>query len=124
MQKPLQEATQADVLAMQAAIATPQPALLPRVVYNLLLAEGLPLTTPLTTVLEQQLYLAHNVALVVQAVPLDVLTDTLRALQAAGTPATYLTVYAPWINDDNFMLGIKTVAETLGYSEDKLRLRG
>lgn len=124
VQKPLQEATQADVLAMQAAIATPQPALLPRVVYNLLLAEGLPLTTPLTTVLEQQLYLAHNVALVVQAVPLDVLTDTLRALQAAGTPATYLTVYAPWINDDNFMLGIKTVAETLGYSEDKLRLRG
>ena len=124
VQKPLQEATQADVLAMQVAIATPQPALLPRVLYNLLLAEGLPLTTPLRTVLEQQLYLAHNVALVVQAIPLDVLTDTLRALQAAGTPATYLTVYAPWINDDNFMLGIKTVAETLGYSEDKLRLRG
>ncbi|WP_051603165.1 site-specific DNA-methyltransferase [Simplicispira psychrophila] len=124
VQKPLQEATQADVLAMQAAIATPQPALLPRVLYNLLLAEGLPLTTPLRTVLEQQLYLAHNVALVVQAIPLDVLTDTLRALQAAGTPATYLTVYAPWVADDNFMLGIKTVAETLGYSDDKLRLRG
>jgi len=33
-------------------------------------------------------------------------------------------VYAPWIEDDNFMLGIKTMAETLGFSDDKLRLRG
>jgi hypothetical protein len=35
-----------------------------------------------------------------------------------------LEVYAPWIADDNFMLGIKTVAESLGYSDDKLKLRG
>ena len=124
LQKPLQQASQADVLALQTAIATPQPAQLPRVLYNLLLAEGLPLTTALRTVKDQQLYLAADVALIVHAMPLDELTDTLRALADAGTPATYLTVYAPWIGDDNFMLGIKTVAETLGYSDDKLRLRG
>ena len=124
LRKPLQDATQADVLALQAAIATPQPAQLPRVLHNLLLAEGLPLTTQLHSVKDQCLYLAANVLLVVHALPLAELTDTLRGLQAAGTPATYLTVYAPWIADDNFMLGIKTVAETLGYSEDKLRLRG
>ena len=124
LQKPLQQATQADVLALQTAIATPQPTQLPRILYNLLLAEGLPLTTPLRTIKDQHLYLAGDVALVVQALPLDELTDTLRALQSQGTPATYLTVYAPWIADDNFMLGIKTVAESLGYSEDKLRLRG
>ncbi|MBU4423602.1 MAG: site-specific DNA-methyltransferase [Gammaproteobacteria bacterium] len=124
LQKPLQQATQADVLALQASIATPQPSQLPRVLYNLLLAEGLPLTTPLRTVIDQHLYLAADVAFVVQALALDTLTDSLRALQAEGTPAVYLTVYAPWIADDNFMLGIKTVAETLGYSEDKLRLRG
>ncbi len=123
LQKPLQQATQADVLALQTAIATPQPAQLPRILYNLLLAESLPLTTPLHTVIDQHLYLADNVALIVQAVALDTLTDTLRALQEAGTPATYITVYAPWIADDNFMLGIKTVAESLGYSDDKLRLR-
>ena len=52
------------------------------------------------------------------------LTDTLRALQTEATAPVYLTVYAPWIADDNFMLGIKTVAETLGFSADKLRLRG
>lgn len=124
LQKPLQQATQADVLALQTAIATPQPAQLPRILYNLLLSESLPLTTPLHTIKDQHLYLAADVLLVVQTLPLDELTDTLRALQAQGTPATYLTVYAPWIADDNFMLGIKTMAETLGYSEDKLRLRG
>ncbi|MBK5205937.1 MAG: site-specific DNA-methyltransferase, partial [Polaromonas sp.] len=124
LQKPLQHATQADVLALQAAIATPQPAQLPRILYNLLLAEGLPLTTALRTVIDQQVYLAANVAFVVRALPLDLLTDTLRALQQEAAPPAYLTVYAPWIADDNFMLGIKTMAETLGYSEDKLRLRG
>ena len=126
LHKPLQDASQADVLALQATMAaTPQPAShLQRVLYNLLLAEGLPLTTPLRTVVSEHLYVAGDVALLVRALPLDQLTDTLRALQAEGTPATYLTVYAPWIADDNFMLGIKTVADTLGYSEDKLRLRG
>jgi adenine-specific DNA-methyltransferase len=124
LQKPLQHATQADVPALQASIATPQPAQLPRILYNLLLAEGLPLTTALRTVIDEHLYLAANVAFVVKSLPLDTLTDTLRALQQEATPPAYLTVYAPWIADDNFMLGIKTVAETLGYSEDKLRLRG
>ena len=124
LQKPLQHATQADVLALQTAIATPQPAQLPRILYNLLLAENLPLTTALRTVIDQQVYLAANVAFVVQALPLDLLTDTLSALQQEAAPPAYLTVYAPWIADDNFMLGIKTMAETLGYSEDKLRLRG
>ena len=124
LQKPLQQASQADVLALQAAIATPQPALLPRILYNLLLAEGLPLTTPIRTVIEEQVYVAANVAFIVRALPLELLTDTLRALQQEAAPPAYLTVYAPWIADDNFMLGIKTMAETLGYSEDKLRLRG
>ena len=124
LQKPLQQATQADVQVLQASIATPQPAQLPRILYNLLLAEGLPLTTALRPVIDEQVYVAANVAFVVRALPLDLLTDTLRALQQEAVPPAYLTVYAPWIADDNFMLGIKTMAETLGYSEDKLRLRG
>jgi adenine-specific DNA-methyltransferase len=126
--KPLQDATQADVLKLQTAMATPQPEQLPRVLYNLLLAESLPLTTTLRTIKDQYLYLAEsdkgNVALILHPIPLKELTDTLRQLQNDSTPAVYLTVYAPWIADDNFMLGIKTMAESLGYSEDKLRLRG
>lgn len=72
----------------------------------------------------QHLYQAADVLLIVQAAPLDELIDTLHALQVAGTPALHLTVYAPWIANNNFMLGIKTVAESLGYSSDKLRLCG
>lgn len=129
LDKPLQDATQADLAALQANIATPQPAQLPRVLHNLLLAEGLPLTTRIAPVHnahipEGSLYLAADVLLVVKAVPMDALTDTLRALQAAGTPAHYLTVYAPWVDDNNFMLGIQSVASTLGFSDEKLRLRG
>lgn len=124
LQKPLQDATQADMAALQMSIATPQPEQLHRVLHNLLLAEQLPLTTTLHTVKEAYLYLADNVLLIVKPVPLAELTDTLRALQTSARPAVYLTVYAPWIDDDNFMLGIKTLAESLGYSADKLRLRG
>ena len=129
LDKPLQDSTQADLAALQAQIATPQPAQLPRVLHNLLLAEGLPLTTRIAPVHNAQiaegcLYLAADVLLVVKAVPMDALTDTLRALQAAGTPVHYLTVYAPWVDDNNFHLGIQSVASTLGFSDDKLRLRG
>ena len=124
LQKPLQQATQADVLSYQASITTPQPAQLPRILYNLLLAEGLPLTTSQLTVIDQHLYQAADVLFVVQALPLGKLTDTLRTLQTQSIAPTCLTVYAPWIADSNFMLGIKTVAETLGFSEDKLHLRG
>ena len=124
LQKPLQDATQEDMAALQATIATPQPAQLPRVLHNLLLAEQLPLSTVLHTVKLDHLYQAANVLMIVKPVPLAELADTLRSLQASAKPAVYLTVYAPWIDDDNFMLGIKTLAESLGYSEDKLRLRG
>jgi adenine-specific DNA-methyltransferase len=129
LDKPLQDATQADLATLQANIATPQPAQLPRVLHNLLLAEGLPLTTRIAPVHNAQitegcLYLAADVLLVLRAVAMDALTDTLRALQAAGTPVHYLTVYAPWVDDNNFHLGIQSVASTLGFSEDKLRLRG
>jgi adenine-specific DNA-methyltransferase len=124
LQKPLAEATQADVLALQTTLATPQPAHLPRVLYNLLLAEGLPLTTALETIKENSLYRASDVLLLLQPLPLNDLTDTVQVLQQGPQPVRSITVYAPWINDDNFILGLHTVAETLGFSEDKLRLRG
>jgi adenine-specific DNA-methyltransferase len=124
LQKPLADATQADVLALQTTIATPQPAHLPRILYNLLLAEGLPLTTQIEIVKENVLYRISDVLLVLQSLPLAELNDTVRGLQQTADPVRAITVYAPWVNDDNFILGIHTVAETLGFSEDKLRLRG
>ena len=95
-----------------------------QVLYNLLLAEGLPLSIVPIEVIPQKLYLAQNVAIILSAIDLTVLKSTLENLKNTATPATYLTVYAPWVHDDNFMQGIKTLAESLGYSSDKLRLRG
>lgn len=124
LQKPLADATQADLLALQTTIATPQPAHLPRVLYNLLLAEGLPLTTHIENIKKNVLYRMSDVLLVLHKLPLNELTDTVRRLQQTVNPVRAITVYAPWVNDDNFILGIHAVAETLGLSEDKLRLRG
>jgi len=124
LQKPLAQATQADIAQLQALITTPQPEHLPRVLYNLLLAEGLPLSTRIKPLQEQALYRAGDVLFILSAVDTEALRTLLSAQQAAGTPIQHLSVYAPWVHDDNFLLGTKTLLESLGWSEDKLRLRG
>ena len=128
LQKPLAQATQADIAQLQALIATPQPEHLPRVLYNLLLAEGLALCTRIEPLLPeahpQALYQAADVLFILSAVDTEALRTLLSAQQAAGTPIQHLSVYAPWVHDDNFLLGTKTLLESLGWSEDKLRLRG
>jgi adenine-specific DNA-methyltransferase len=127
-QKPLSQATQEDLAHFEAATlaATPdvQAARQARVLHNLLLAEGLPLTTQITEVIAGKLYIAADVAIFLGAVASNELADTLTALKTSTTPPVYLTIYAPWIADDNFLQNIKTQAESLGFSGDKLRLRG
>jgi len=124
LQKPLAQATQADIAALQATIATPQPDQLPRILYNLLLAEGLPLSTRIEPLREQALFQAADVLFILSAVDTEELRSLLSAQKAAGSPIQHLSVYAPWVQDDNFLLGTKTLLESLGLSEDKLRLRG
>jgi len=122
--KPLQDATQADFERLQAQVATPQPAAVPRVLYNMLLAEHLPLSSRIVPVQDNVLYRAESTLLVLQALPLAELSDTLAALADAGTAIARIAVYAPWVADDNFTLGIKTLLESLGYADDALKLRG
>lgn len=124
LQKPLADATQADMATLQATIATPQPDQLPRILYNLLLAEGLPLSTRIEALREQALYRAADVLFILSAVDTEDLRTLLNAQKAAGTPIQHLSVYAPWVHDDNFLLGTQTLLESLGLSQDKLRLRG
>jgi adenine-specific DNA-methyltransferase len=128
LQKPLAEATQADLVKLQTTIATPQPEQLTRILYNLLLAEGLPLSTRIDAVQAdlhpQALYRAGDVLIILQEVDTEDLRQALAQLKTAGTPVQHLSVYAPWVQDNNFLLGLKTLLETLGLSEDKLRLRG
>ncbi|SHF59752.1 adenine-specific DNA-methyltransferase [Lampropedia hyalina DSM 16112] len=121
LQKPLQEATQDDLRTLQQSIATPQPAQLPRILHNLLLAEGLPLSTRMATIQGDVLYRAENTLFILR----DADTDDIRPLlNAAQNPVTHLSVYAPWVHDNNFLLGLKTMLESLHLSEDRLRLRG
>ena len=125
---PLDQATQADVAALQAAIATSQPEQRPVVLANLLLTEGLPLSATLTPLaaggVANALWQAQDTLLVLDAVPLDALIDLLRQRKAAGTPVHHVSVYAPWVHDDNFLQGVQTLLEAEGFSADRLRLRG
>ena len=124
----LDQATQADVAALQTAIATPQPEQRPVVLANLLLTEGLPLSATLTPLtaggVADALWQAQDTLLVLDAVPLDALVDLLRQRKAAGTPVHHVSVYAPWVHDDNFLQGVQTLLEAEGFSADRLRLRG
>jgi adenine-specific DNA-methyltransferase len=122
--QPLHAATQADVAAMQTQIATPQPADMQRVLSNLLLSEGLPWCTRIHTLVADHLFMAADVALLLQALPLPALTAHLKDQQAAGTSLRYLTVYAPWVHDNNLLLALENLMDALGLGKDKLRLRG
>jgi len=125
LQKPLSEAAQSDLDLFTATIqAEITPLKIQQVLTNLLLAEELSLTTKIKEIISNKLYLADNVGLILSAIDLEQLSATIIHLKQSGTPALYLTVYAPWVRDDNFMQSIKTLAETIGYSSDKLRLRG
>lgn len=119
----LKDARQDQVQQLQQRMASPQPNDMERVLSNLLLAEGLPLTTRIHTLVPETLFVAEDVALLLQALPLEELQQHLQSLQA-DRALHYLTVYAPWLKDDNLLLGLDTLMEQLGLGKDKLRLRG
>ncbi|THT99340.1 site-specific DNA-methyltransferase [Lampropedia puyangensis] len=124
VQKPLAQATQADLATFQETIATPQPTQLPRVLYNLLLAEGLPLTTRIEAVQgvqEGRLYRAGSTLFITGNIDSEAARPLLTA---AENPITHISVYAPWVSDNNLLLGLKTLLQSLDLSQDKLRLRG
>lgn len=124
LHKPLHEATQADFAALQQSIATPQPAQLQRVLFNLLLAEGLPLSEKIEEIRPQALYKARDTLLILHSMPLLELRELLQAAQAAGQPIAHVSVFAPWVQDDNLLLGISTLLEHMGLAADRLHLRG
>lgn len=124
LHKPLHEATQADLAQLQQTIATPQPARSQRVLFNLLLAEGLPLSEKIEEIRRQALYRARDTLFILQSIELLELRELLQAAQAAGRPMAHVSVFAPWVQDDNFLLGISTLLEHQGLAADRLHLRG
>jgi adenine-specific DNA-methyltransferase len=124
LHKPLHKATQADFATLQHTIATPQPAQVPRVLYNLLLAEGLALSEKIEEITPQALYKARDTLLILQSTALLELRELLQAAQAAGRPIGHVSVFAPWVQDDNLLLGLSTLLEHHGLTADRLHLRG
>ena len=124
LQKPLHAATQEDFAALQQTITTPQPDQVPRVLFNLLLAEGLPLSEKIQEIRPLALYSAGKTLFILQAVDVLVLRQTWEAAQAAGQPLSHISIYAPWVQDDNFLLGVNSWLDTLDLAADRLHLRG
>ena len=124
LQKPLHAATQEDFAALQQTITTPQPNQVPRVLFNLLLAEGLPLSEKIQEIRPLALYSAGNTLFILQAVDVLALRQTWEAAQAAGQPLSHISIYAPWVQDDNFLLGVNSWLDTLDLAADRLHLRG
>ena len=124
LHQPLADAAQADLLRFQELLAPATKGLEAKVLYNLLLAEGLPLTARLAPLLDGAAWRADDVLFILRAVDTEALRALVEDAQAAGAPIRALSVYAPWVHDDNFLLGLKTLLEVLHLSEDKLRLRG
>jgi len=116
-QKSLEEMTQEDLLSF-----TNKPSIEnnEEILYNLFVAENLPLSTKYETLIEEKLFLACNVAFVLGDITSDELVEALRDKKACE----YITVYSPNISNDKLTLEIEGNISKLGIKPDKLRFRG
>lgn len=116
-QTPLEKATQGDMLELleSSTIDSNED-----ILYNLLVAEALPLSSTIETLVADKLYLASNVAFVLGDISIDTLIETLKDKKALE----YITVYSPNISDDKFTLELESAVGSIGIKTDKLRFRG
>lgn len=116
-QKSLEEMSQDDLLAFteNKTIETNE-----EILYNLFVAEALPLSTKHKELIKEKLYLASNVAFVLGDISSDELVEALKDKKECE----YITIYSPNISDDKFTLEIESNISKLGIKPDKLRFRG
>jgi len=116
-QKSLEEVSQDDLIAMmeKSDIETNED-----ILYNLFIAEALPLTIKHQELIKDKLYLASNVAFILGDITSDELVDALKDKKECE----YITVYSPNISDDKFTLELESNISKIGIKPDKLRFRG
>ena len=116
-QKSLEEVSQDDLVAMmeKTDIETSE-----EILYNLFVAETLPLSTKHEELIKDKLYLASNVAFILGDITSDELVDALKDKKECE----YITVYSPNISNDKFTLEIESNISKLDIKPDKLRFRG
>ncbi|MDQ1341273.1 MAG: adenine-specific DNA-methyltransferase, partial [Campylobacterota bacterium] len=106
-QKSLEEMSQEDLLSF---MSKPSIENNEEILYNLFVAENLPLSVKYETLIENKLYLAHNVAFVLGDIGSDELVEALKDKKECE----YITVYSPAISDDKFTLEIESNISKLG----------
>ncbi|OCL86152.1 site-specific DNA-methyltransferase [Arcobacter porcinus] len=116
-QKSLEEVNQEDLLVM---MEKPDISSNEEILYNLFVAEALPLSTKHQELIKDKLYLASNVAFILGDITSDELVEALKDEKECE----YITVYSPNISDDKFTLEIESNISKLGIKSDKLRFRG
>ena len=116
-QKSLEEMSQEDLLSF---MSKPSIENNEEILYNLFVAETLPLSTKHQELIKDKLYLAANVAFILDDITSDELVDGLKGYKECE----YITVYSPNISNDKFTLEIESNISKLGIKPDKLRFRG
>jgi len=115
-QKSLESMTQDDLLAFtKDSIESSED-----ILYNLLVADNLPLSIKIKTLIKDKLYLASNVAFVLGDVKIDDLTEELKS----SKNCEYITIYSPNISDDKFTLELESAVSSIGIKTDKIKFRG
>ena len=116
-QKSLEDVSQEDLLVM---MEKPDISSNEEILYNLFVAEALPLSTKHQELIKDKLYLASNVAFILGDITSDELVEALKDKKECE----YITVYSPNISNDKFTLEIESNISKLGIKSDKLRFRG
>ena len=116
-QKSLEDVSQEDLLVM---MEKPDISSNEEILYNLFVAETLPLSTKHQELIKDKLYLASNVAFILGDITSDELIEALKDKKECE----YITVYSPNISNDKFTLEIESNISKLGIKSDKLRFRG
>ncbi len=116
-QKSLEVVNQDDLLSL---MEKPDISSNEEILYNLFVAETLPLSTKHQELIKDKLYLASNVAFILGDITSDALVEALKDKKECE----YITVYSPNISNDKFTLEIESNISKLGIKSDKLRFRG
>ncbi|MFW3405616.1 site-specific DNA-methyltransferase [Aliarcobacter butzleri] len=116
-QKSLEVVNQDDLLSL---MEKPDISSNEEILYNLFVAETLPLSTKHQELIKDKLYLASNVAFILGDITSDQLVEALKDKKECE----YITVYSPNISNDKFTLEIESNISKLGIKSDKLRFRG
>ena len=90
------------------------------ILYNLFIIEGFPLNSNYKEIIKDKLFLAHNVAFILNDITSVELIEGLKDHKNCE----YITIYGPNISDDKLILEIESNISTIGLKPDKLRFRG